>query len=58
VDGELVAEAESSVALQAASSIPLSEAALRGALGQLGNNSLALHNLDLSGLDLSAGKSF
>ena len=53
-----MAEAESSVTLQAALSIPLNEAALRGALGQLGNNSLALHNLDLSGLDLSAGKSF
>jgi len=53
-----MAEAESSVALQAASSIPLSEAALRRALGQLGSNSLALHNLDLSGLELSAGRPF
>ena len=56
VNGELVAESISGVALQAASSIPLSEAALRKALGTLGSNSLALQSLDLSRLDLSAGK--
>ena len=57
MDGELAAEVDSAVVLQAASSIPLSEAALRKALGTLGSNSLSLQSLDLSQLDLSAGKS-
>lgn len=56
VDGELAAEADSAVALQAASSVPLSESALRKALGALGSNSLSLRSLDLSRLELSAGK--
>ncbi len=57
MDGELTADVDSAVALQPASSIPLSEAALRKALGTLGSNSLSLQSLDLSHLDLSAGKS-
>lgn len=57
MDGELAAEVDSAVALQPASSIPLSEAVLRKALGTLGSNSLSLQSLDLSQLDLSAGKS-
>ena len=56
MDGELAAEADSAVALQAASSSPLSEAALRKALGALGSNSLSLQSLDFSQLDLSAGR--
>ena len=56
MDGRLAAEADSAVALQAASSIPLSESALRKALGSLGSNSLSLQSLNLSQLDLSAGK--
>lgn len=53
-----MAEAESALPLQAASSRPLDEAALRAALGQLGDNSLALQTLDTSHLDLPTGKFF
>ena len=51
-----MARAESAVHLQPATSNPLGESALRAALGQLGNNSLALTHLDLSRLNLTQGK--
>ena len=51
-----MARAESAVHLQPATSNPLGEIALRAALGQLGNNSLALTHLDLSRLNLTQGK--
>ena len=51
-----MAQAEAAVPLQAATNVPLSEAALRAALGQLGSNSLALQRLDMSLLDLSQGQ--
>ena len=55
IDGVVMAQAESAVHLQLATSNPLGEIALRAALGQLGNNSLALNHLDLSGLSLTQG---
>ena len=56
VDGAVLARAESAVHLQPATTNPLGEVALRTALGQLGNNTLALTHLNLSGLDLTQGK--
>ena len=56
IDGVVLARAGSAVHLQPATSNPLGEVALRAALGQLGNNSLALTHLDLSGLNLAEGK--
>ena len=56
IDGVVLARAESAVHLQPATSNPLGETAVQAALGQLGDNSLALTHLEFSGLNLTEGK--
>ena len=53
--GRLVGHALSQVPLQPAAKRPMDESSLRDALGQLGENTLCLGDLDLSALDLGAG---
>jgi hypothetical protein len=54
-EGARLAAAESALPLQRAAKRPLDKAAVAAALGQLGNNPLAVAALDLSQLDLEAG---
>jgi hypothetical protein len=49
------ASASTAVALQAAAKRPLSAEDVAAAVGQLGENTLAVGELDLSGLDLATG---
>jgi hypothetical protein len=51
----IMARAQSRSRLQHANRRPVDEAAVRVALGQLGDNTLTLGALDLSDLDLAAG---